>query len=152
MSIEGQKIYPGDEATPQQVLQLADEYRRAAVALQTIGRRRKPLSRAPYRLAAIHAIELYLNALLMACGGYSSAKLRSLHHDLAQRRVLAARVGLQLRKRTADHLEALSKAREYLVMRYGPEMSAKVSQLNRLEATLDEIAEKVSASINSKRS
>ena len=35
--------------------------------------------------------------------------------------------------------------REYLVTRYGPEMTATTSQINRLTATLDEVANKVSA-------
>lgn len=35
--------------------------------------------------------------------------------------------------------------REYLVTRYDPEMTKPVSQINRLEATLKEVANKVSA-------
>jgi hypothetical protein len=150
MSVEGQKFFPGDEATPRQVLELADEYRRAADSLLPMGRRGRPLSRAPFRLAAIHAIELYLNAFLMACG-HSSAYLRGLHHDLTSRRTLAAGAGLHLRKKTSRHLDAVSEAREYLVMRYGPEMTGAASQPNRLEATLNEVAEKVSKQVNSMR-
>jgi hypothetical protein len=97
-------------------------------------------------LAAIHAVELYLNAFLMS-RGVTSAKLRGMGHDLAVRSTLAAEAGLRLRKRTAGHLKDLSEAREYLVMRYGPEFSGKVSQLNRLAATLAEVAEKASANI-----
>jgi hypothetical protein len=126
-----------------QVLELADEYRRAAENLMTTGRKGKPLSRAPYRLAAIHAIELYLNAFLMTCGK-SSSTLRGLHHDLRRRREYAREAGLSLKRKTAEHLDAVSDAREYLVMRYGPEMSGKVSHLNRMGATLNEVAKKVS--------
>jgi hypothetical protein len=39
--------------------------------------------------------------------------------------------------------------REYLVTRYGAEMTSTVSQINRLTATLDEVANKVTAMIRS---
>jgi len=55
---------------------------------------------------------------------------------------------LRLRKRTAAHLSDIEKNREYLVTRYAPEkMKATVSQINRLSATLDEVAKKVTAVI-----
>ena len=148
MLIQQQKIYPGEQATPQQVLALADEYRLAANNLLPLGRPGKPLSRAPYRLAAFHAIELYLNAFLMR-SGESSSSLRGMHHDLKQRRMLAVRAGLCLKKKTEAHLDAVSEAREYLVMRYGPEVSGNASHLNRVEATLNEVAEKVSTHLKS---
>jgi hypothetical protein len=50
-----------------------------------------------------------------------------------------------VRKRTALHLSAMEGNREYLVTRYGPEMTGTVSQINRLMATLDEVANKVIA-------
>lgn len=145
MSLEEQRFYPGDAATPRQVLLLADEYRRAAIFLMGTGRRGRPLSRAPYRLVAIHAIELYLNALLLAAG-HPSARLRSLHHNLAARTQFALSARLHLRKRTLAHLDSLSETREYLTTRYDPAGSA-ASELNRLAATLAEVAEKVSSII-----
>ena len=150
MSIEGQKFTPGDEATPQQVLELAHEYRWAADALLPTGRRGKPLSRAPYRLLAIQAIELYLNALLLLWD-HAPAKLRGMGHDLGPRVRLAAAAGLKLKKRTAWHLHTLSESREYLVTRYGPEMTGTISQLNRLAATLGEVSEKVTTAVIRKR-
>ena len=72
MNIEVQKIYPGEDATALEVLLLADEYRKAAATLLPTGRRGKPLSRAPYRLVAIQAVELYLNALMLSRGRPSS--------------------------------------------------------------------------------
>jgi hypothetical protein len=142
MSVEGQKFfYPGAVATPRQVLSLAEEYRRAAHALLSTGRRRQPLSRAPYRLMAIHSLELHLNALLLA-SGLPTAKVRGLQHDFATRTELALAAGLKLRTRTILHLRALSVTREYLITRYDPGLSA-ASQLNRLSATLEEVAEKV---------
>jgi len=138
MSRETSSPYPGELATP------ADQYRQAAQLLIQLGRRGKPLSRAPFRLAAIHAIELYLNALLLRSGLEPNA-VRGLQHDLAKRAILAADAGLKLRMRTANHLSTLQQSREYLVARYGPELTGKVSQVNRLEATLEEVAKKVTA-------
>lgn len=146
MTLEGQKFYPGEAATPEQILALANEYRRAADVLVGNGRRGSPLSHAPYRLVAIHAIELYLNALLLATG-QSSATLRGLHHNLSARIELALGVKLSLRKRTLEHLESLSQTREYLTTRYDPATSAG-SELNRLAATLSEVAEKVGLAID----
>lgn len=122
MSFERRITYPGEAATPQQVVALADEYRRAAEALLATGRRRDPLSRAPYRLVAIHAIELYLNALLLS-DGCASVDLRRMHHDLSSRTNLATADNLRLRRRTAAHLATLSATREYLATRYDPHQS-----------------------------
>lgn len=147
MSVEGQNFYPGDEAAPRQLLMLADEYRRAAETLLPTGRRGKPLSRAPYRLIAIQAIELYLNAFMLD-RGYGRSKLRALQHNMAPRALFARMSGLDLKKATLEHLHELSETREYLISRYGPELSGSLSQLNRLAATLNEVAQKVSAVIN----
>ena len=142
MSVEGRKFFhPGAVATPSQVLSLAEEYRQAAHALLPTGRRRQPLSRAPYRLVAIHSLELHLNALLLATG-HPMARVRGLQHDFATRTELAIAAGLKLRTRTILHLRGLSETREYLITRYDPGLSA-TSQLNRLAATLEEVAEKV---------
>jgi hypothetical protein len=150
MSDESQKFHPGDGAAPEQLLALADEYRAAAHNLRLQCRKRRPLTRAPFRLAAIHAIELYLNAFLRE-RGLTSSQLRGMRHDLQQRRLKASECGLGLKQRTAKHLDAVSEAREYLIMRYGPELSDKASQLNRLEATLDEIADKVARRVAAKK-
>jgi hypothetical protein len=69
-----------------------------------------------------------------------------MNHDLSARAMLAASKGLKLRKLTDAHLAKLVGNREYLVLRYEPEWKATVSQINRLTATLDELAKK-SASI-----
>lgn len=55
--------------------------------------------------------------------------------------------GLRLRAKTAKHLQTLSHNREYLVTRYGPELATSSSQLNRLTATLEEVAGKVATLI-----
>lgn len=140
------KEYPGTLATPVQFLELADAYRDAAVLLLAASERRRPLSRAPFRLSAIQSIELYLNAYLLA-HGHDASEVRKLQHDLGVRTELAAAAGLKLRQKTAEHLKTLHQNREYLVTRYGPELTSQTSQINRLTATLDEVARKVGASL-----
>ena len=143
ISTETKKFYPGELATTYQVLTLAHEYRHAAIHLAALGRPREPLSRAPFRLAAIHAIELYLNAFLLQ-RGHPASEIRGLQHNLAERLKLAASYGLQLKAKTAQHVNDLAENREYLVTRYGPEMTSSTSQLNRLTATMEEVMTKVS--------
>ena len=139
-------LYPGGVATAVDLLRLADEYHRAAVLLATLGRRGQPISRAPYRFAAIHALELYLSALLIHLGHMPST-VRGLQHDLAARADRALGGGLSLRKRTDAHLRAMAAVREYQVSRYDPQVGATLSQVNRLAATLEEVATKARAII-----
>jgi hypothetical protein len=146
MSVEGQRLYPGNSATPAQILSLAAEYRRSAETLLAAGRNGAPLSWTAYRLVALHAIELYLNAYLIAAG-HSQQYVRGLQHDTASRAQHAAE--LRLRKRTAEHLQRLSEDREYLVVRYDPSPSS-ISPLNRLHATLTEVAQKVANRVPAK--
>ncbi|MBZ9994056.1 hypothetical protein [Mesorhizobium sp. BH1-1-4] len=138
----GDGKYPGELASPQQVHELAQEYRKAAHHLLPLGRPGKPLTRAPFRLSAIHAIELYLTALLLH-RGHNPNQIRKMHHDLSARTEHTLAAGLLLRAKTAKHLQTLSQNREYLVTRYGPEMAATASHITRLTATLDEVAVKV---------
>ena len=135
------KSYPGEVATAEDILLLAEEYNRAAGVLLGLGRSGEPFSRAPFRLAAIHAIELYLNALLLI-EGFHPAQVRGLGHDLAVRAEFVLASGLSLRGRTAAHLIAMAKGREYLVSRYGTDQMSTLSQINRLQATLKEIRSK----------
>jgi HEPN domain-containing protein len=142
MSSEEQSRRPPETATPRQILDLANEYRRAAENLSPTTRRGAPLSRSPYRLVAIHAIELYLNALLLT-QGHSYAALPRLRHNLISRARLAEAAKLVLRKRTLRHLASLSASGEYVIARYDPAARA-ASELNRLAATVSEVAGKVS--------
>lgn len=142
MATQPAKPYPGDLATAKDVRLLADQYRQAAHLLRPMGRPKDPLSRAPFRLTAIHAIELYLNALLLH-RGIDPRQIRGLQHDLARRAEIADSSGLRLRARTAAHLGAVAQQREYLVTRYGPELAGTASQINRLAATLEEVSRKV---------
>ena len=134
--------YPGSAASSAGIFCLAEEYRRAAKLLRPKGGAGGKLSQAPYRLAAIHAIELYLNAFLLDAGS-SAGTIRGYQHDFAARANHAAAAGLVLRKRTLGHLISLADRREYLVTRYDPDPASRLSEINRLQATLEEVRSKV---------
>ncbi len=131
--------YPGETASVRDIMALAAQYKDAAVKLGEVSPK---LSHIPRRLLALHSIELYLNALLLA-KGMDHKTLRGFQHDLAERTRIAREAGLVLRKRTEAHLATLSVSREYLVIRYGPELIATLSQVSRVMATLDELSQKV---------
>ena len=145
MNDEAIAFYPGEAATPAEVVAIADEYRFAAQLLVQNGRPGEPRSRAPFRMVAIHAVELYINAFLLQ-SGHRAGQVRGLQHNLAARADLAVERGLVLRKRTREHLHSMSQSREFLVTRYVPS-GTSLSEINRLRATLTEVAQKVSAAI-----
>jgi hypothetical protein len=123
---------------------MADAYAAAARELLAPGRRSDPVAQAPGRLLALHATELYLSAWLRRAGE-SGRQVRARQHDLAGRAQAALALGLGLRRRTACHLARANDLREYLVVRYEPDGLADLSQVNRLLATLEEVAHKVRA-------
>ena len=137
--------YPGADARVEEVIRLANHYRGAANDLLRMAQEKGPSRVAPCRLCAVHAIELYLNAFLLKLG-HPPERIRDSRHDLAARAALANAGGLGLRRRTAIHLAAMTLGREYLVLRYDPGM-AELPPLNRLWATLDEIARKVTRAV-----
>ena len=101
------KAYPGEVATPNDIRQLADEYRGVAHDLMGRGKRGNPSSWAPARMTAIQAIELYLNALLLA-RGVKPAEIRGYQHDLRKRTANPAVSALRLRQRTLFHTNIIS--------------------------------------------
>src|SRR5689334_935593 len=90
------KIYPGHDLGTHDVLALAETFRAGAIHLLGV----KPLGRqkscAPYRLLAIQAIELYLNAYLLKCG-HQPPTIRGMQHDLAMRAELVRAAGMILK-------------------------------------------------------
>lgn len=139
--------YPGHTAKPREILALAEKYAEAAGRLRDLCRKGKPISQAPFRLAAIHAVELYLNAVLLA-HGTCAEQIRGLQHDLSRRLAGAKDAGLKLDTRTANHIGKLSEAQEYLKARYAPNQIAGLSQLNRLDRTLEVVREQALALVN----
>ncbi|RFB99138.1 hypothetical protein B5K11_01455 [Rhizobium leguminosarum bv. trifolii] len=131
--------YPGSNAKPLEVLDLADAYSRASKLLFSEGQERVALSIAPARMCAIHAIELYLNAFLRH-QGVAPEEIRARMHSLAEPMFVAK---LQLRKKTARHLEVMTAKREYLISRYAPDQAREHTELTRLTATLKEVMAKV---------
>lgn len=129
----------GKSAGVRDVLNLAAQYRAAAIKLSAYP---SAPNHFPQRLLALHAIELYLDALLQT-KGLDHQAVRDYQHDLGERARTAAAAGLVLRQRTLAHLATLSSATEYLVVRYAPERTSTLSQVNRVMATLEEVSRKV---------
>ncbi|MDR6790226.1 hypothetical protein J2Y58_003606 [Sphingomonas sp. BE138] len=136
--------YPGSAASAWQILSLAHDYHNSCTHLMMRFEGEEPQTLAPARLLAIHAIELYLNALMLDAGD-TPQMVRGLQHDLAGRAKRAIECGLALRPKTAGHLARLTSGKEYVAARYGPELVGSQSELNRLTATLKEVSERVSA-------
>ncbi|MFK0278434.1 hypothetical protein ACIQUG_32520 [Ensifer sp. NPDC090286] len=133
-----------ETASARDLLSLAAQYRVAAVKLGETSSKRTDL---PQRLLALHAIELYFDALLLTKGfGHDT----SLQHNLGERAQIAVAAGLVLRKRTLAHLLTLSSSTQYLVVRYAPERTSTLSQVNRAMATLEEISRKIPKMVKSK--
>jgi hypothetical protein len=133
-----QMAYPGDQATPGQILALARAYAKSAEDLfaETAG---KPASsKAPARFLALHSIELFVHAYLRyrgACIGDLRGRGHCFWHD-------EFATVLELDKKTREHLHALSDQREYLICRYGPDQFDRLSSQSRITATLKAIQEK----------
>ena len=134
------------EPSPQELVELARAYAEAAEQLVERQKKCTAISRAPYRLAAIHAIELYLNAYLRM-KNHEPDEIRGLQHDLQQRTERATKAGMKLRKRTITHLGAMTSNREYLLARYQPSAQKSLSQINRLLATLRDVEKKVTTAM-----
>lgn len=129
----------GKTVSVRDVMNLAAQYRASAIKL---GKASSKPNHFPQRLLALHAIELYLDALLRA-KGLDHQTIREYQHDLGERARIAVAAGLVLRKRTLAHLVMLSSATEYLVVRYAPERTSTLSQVNRVMATLEEVSRRV---------
>ncbi|HEU0161277.1 MAG TPA: hypothetical protein VFQ69_02640 [Rhizomicrobium sp.] len=141
------KNYPGETATPEQILELAEEYRAAAKATRTQHRANIPHSLAPCRFLAAHAIELYLNAFLRKTGR-KPEYVRGMQHNFSLRAQESKDAGLVLREKTFAHLSKMKDDQEYLTTRYGAEGFPTVTQINRLLATVAELSGKVRAAVH----
>jgi hypothetical protein len=131
-------LYPGSALSSAEVLELADAFRESARQLLDKDPKRCSKASGPLRLLTIHAIELYLNAYLLASGLDASA-IRGLQHDLKAREQLVRDRGMVLRVKTGKHLSDLTVKREYLVSRYDIPDNASLSALSRLTATMEEV-------------
>ncbi|NTH22996.1 hypothetical protein G6L73_31580 [Agrobacterium rhizogenes] len=131
--------YPGKAAGVRGILNLAKQYQDAAGKL---GEGSSKSNQAPRRLLALHAMELYLDAFLLA-KGVNTATIGGFRHDLRELTRIASEAGLVLRKRTVAHLETLSASNEYDVVSYAQELISTLSQVSRIMATVDELSRKV---------
>jgi hypothetical protein len=135
------KDYPGSETTALQLKELAMHYADAACVFEKLPHTPKGLALVPFRLLAIHAIELTFNAVLVH-NSVKAEEIRAMHHDLRAHMVMAETFGLKLRPKTVKHICDLTANREYLVHRYDPAESLRAGHLNRLIATLREVSKK----------
>lgn len=137
----------GKSTDVRDVLNLATQYKAAAVKL---GEAPSSPNHLPQRLLALHAIELYLDALLQA-KGLDGEPIHNFQHDLGEQARIAGAAGLVLRQRTLAHLATLSSAKEYLIVRYAPELTSTLSQVNRVLTTLEEVSRKVPKMVKATR-
>lgn len=135
-------IYLGEDASALDLDRLAEVYRAAAYRALGSIRRGDPLTGARFRLLALRSVEPTISAYL-SLGGTDPAVIRRMSHALGARLALATKASLVLRRRTAAHIGAVFRDREYLVARYCPERLGTASQVNRLLATVDEMGVKV---------
>ena len=132
-------IYPGDTAEALEIIDLAEAYRMAAETLFEHGQKGQRLTYAPARFCAIHATELYLNAFLRH-QGEQNCDIRARRHNIDDSEFVKT---LKLRKKTGQHLTEMTERREYLISRYAPDLASQHTELNRLQATLKEVSEKM---------
>lgn len=126
--------------TPQDMLQLADAYAAAAVKLDELRPKGKGnvLGQAPFRFAAMHAIELYLTAVLLAQGN-DAKQLTKLRHDLRAR---LEKADVRLRDKTVKHLNALTDHKEYRATRYQPQDLPNLTPLTAVTGALQDVRKK----------
>lgn len=129
-----------------QMLSLAHEYRKIALTLDKLEVKKRPIALAPYRFAAVHAIELYINAFLMF-KGYEAKALRGANHDFAKRQKWANELGLVLHSKTIARIDQIMLNREYLAARYSISHMKHGLDFAQLEIIMVELAKKVTAKI-----
>ena len=138
--------YPGADARVEEVIRLANHYRGAANDLLRLAAGEGARAGSPRAGSAPSTPSSSTSTPSCSKLGHPPERIRDSRHDLAARAALANAGGLGLRRRTAIHLAAMTQGREYLVLRYDPGM-AELAPLNRLWATLDEIARKVTRAV-----
>ena len=138
--------YPGADARAEEVIRLANHYRGAANDLLRLVEEKGARRVAPCRLCAVHAIELYLNAFLLKLGHPPERHPRQRPRP---RRAGGARQRRRSRAPAADgdppgDDDAMAASISCCATtRAWP----RLAPLNRLWATLDEIARKVTSAV-----
>ncbi len=144
---DGATPYPGSETDPRKLFELAGTYRLAFDTLCDQMQKGPGGLHSPASFCGIHAIELYLQALLRM-DGVCPVEARGFRHRLSDIAAHPSVAALALRKRTRDHLCSITQSREYLVVRYAPDLKAERSQRNQIEASLEDLARKIGARFN----
>ncbi len=101
-------------ATPYGIFCLADEYLMAAKSIPSDGR---SSTKAPARLLAFHAGELFLKTYLRF-HGEAVSQLRSYGHNLGEMHEAAKSYGLDLSNKVLQQLEKSVRGNDYVRIRY----------------------------------
>jgi hypothetical protein len=125
-------------ATPQDVLERAEQYAEAADFLFKGKTDAEVALHVPARLCALQAIELYLHAFLRF-RGVSVKQIKARQHNVWHEEFCQR---LELDKRTREHLQRISKDRVYVAVRYPGEVSTRLCEPTRVERTLRAIRDK----------
>jgi len=129
-----------DSAAPD-LIALANEYAKCANALNGLRKQNRRLQSAPHRFAALHAIDLYLNACLIHLGkGLKHTK--SLQHNFYVKFELLELEGFVLKQRFKTYLKLLTDSGEYTQTRYSFHTVSDELSIPQLQALLREIAKK----------
>ncbi|HEY1125778.1 MAG TPA: hypothetical protein VGE65_09095 [Sphingobium sp.] len=137
MKMDPISSYPGSDASPKQIIALAEQYRAAAEILHRDGPRGHARRWAPFRLCACQAIELCLSAALRHAG-MEAALVRGMHHKLKERLDLLDPAA-PLSDKARERLILLEERREYLVVRYDAARLNQTLHPDALLATVQEV-------------
>lgn len=136
-------VYPGSDAEPAELLDLARAFRAAAARTRPGRGQDSKMLREPFDLLCLHAIELAMDAALRS-SDFDQPTIRAMGHNLSTRaRALGTR-GLVWKRNTIGNIDTMSRDRYTLKCRYAPAESERVA-LSRVEATADEALEKCAA-------
>jgi HEPN domain-containing protein len=131
--------YPGDHIDGVALLGMAKSYHEAADRLRAALTPCKNGDYAPWRLLALHAIELYLSAAMLR-HDHDMAVVRSSSHDLEKKLNLLLKDGMRFSEKTCHVLRLVSQDRHYVRARYAPDMVKEMMPITRLNAALSDVA------------
>lgn len=129
-----------------ELIELAASYAEAAEKLKELWKKGVPLSQAPFRFVAIHAIELYLNAYLET-NDHDPKEIRGLQHDLQKKTNCAMADGLKLKLRTVKYLGKLTANADYTCARYKPASLKQPAPPSQLLAAMNDVKDKVAMAV-----
>jgi len=130
-----------DDASPADLIRLADQFGKAAdKALRSV-KRGDDESRGAFRVSALRAIDLALSAALIH-NGHSRYAVRAMQTNLHRRAILVATYHIVLDGQSLKHLYTLNHDRPYHRSRYDQQVGGN-ENTDALAATLRDVLLKV---------